>query len=97
MNEIITLTISELKQILQDAAELGAADYAKTQVVGNDFISQAKSYREFGEGRVRGWKKMGLVHPVRNGKTINSKIIYSRSELLSVEKAERLQQMIAKP
>ena len=96
MNQII-LNISDLKQILQDASELGAANYARTQAVGNDFISQAKAYAEFGESRVRRWKKMDLVHPVRNGKTINSKIIYSRSELLSVEKAERLQELIIKP
>jgi hypothetical protein len=92
----VTISISELKQIIQDASELGAANYARTQAVGNDFISQAKAYGEFGEARVRRWKKMGLVHPVRNGKTINSKIIYSRSELLSVEKAERLQKYIIK-
>jgi hypothetical protein len=93
----IMLSVPELQEIIQGASELGAANYAKTQAIGNDFISQAKAYGEFGESRVKRWKKMDMVHPVRNGKTINSKIIYSRTELLSVEKAERLQKLIIKP
>ncbi|MGD9555452.1 MAG: hypothetical protein AB7V25_00370 [Mangrovibacterium sp.] len=49
MNDV-TLSISELKQLLQDAAELGAANYAKNQSLKNDMVSQRAAYTEFGEG-----------------------------------------------
>lgn len=87
---MITLELYELKNLCKDMAELGAANYAKMLFPAKDLISQREAYRVFGEARVKDWVRRGLVNKVRNGETKNSKILYSRAELLAVEKSEKL-------
>lgn len=86
----MNLSISDLQRLLSEAAELGAANYAKRITPGNDLISQRQAFREFLESRVRRWKREWLVKPVRMGSGKNSKILYSRSELLAADQAEKL-------
>lgn len=93
---MITLQLYEIKNICQDMAELGAANYAKTVSPANDNLSQREAYQHFGEARVKRWLKDGIITKVRSGKTKQSKIIYSKAELISVEKAERLNKIINK-
>lgn len=71
-------------------AELGAANYAKMTSPAKDIISQREAYKLFGEARVKDWIRRELVSKVRNGETKNSKMHYSRAELLAVEKSEKL-------
>lgn len=87
---MITLELYELKNLCKDMAELGAANYAKMLFPAKDLISQREAYRQFGEACVKDWLHRGLVNKVRNGSTKNSKILYSRAELLAVEKSEKL-------
>lgn len=87
---MITLELYELKNLCKDMAELGAANYAKMLFPAKDLISQREAYRIFGEARVKDWVRRELVNKVRNGETKNSKILYSRAELLAVEKSEKL-------
>ena len=93
---MITLELYELKNLCMDMAELGAANYAKRIAPATDTISQREAYRSFGEARVKRWFTMGLIKTVRNGSTKRSKILYSRAELLTVEKSEKLNSLINK-
>lgn len=87
---MIHLELYELKNLCKDMAELGAANYAKMLFPAKDLISQREAYRQFGEARVKDWDHRDLLSKVRNGATKNSKILYSRAELLAVEKSEKL-------
>lgn len=77
-----------------EMAELGAANYIKKTTPGKDSMSQREAYREFGKARVMRWDKSRLLTSVRNGTTANSKIIYSKAELMSLDKAEKINQSI---
>ena len=84
----IVLELYELKNLCKDMAELGAANYAKMVFPAKDLISQREAYKSFGEARVKRWVRQQLVHPTRNGAEKRSKILYSRAELLTIEKTE---------
>ena len=73
----ITLELFELKTLCMDMAELGVANYIRTQAPAKDLISQREAYRLFQEAT-------------------RSKLLYSRSELLALDKSERLNQFINK-
>lgn len=77
------MELYELKNIIMEMAELGAANYAKMIAPASDNLSQREAYRMFGEARVKRWAKAGIIHKVRSGTTIRSKIIYSRAELMA--------------
>lgn len=93
---MIHLELYELKNLCKDMAELGAANYAKILSPAKDLISQREAYRQFGEARVKDWDRRNLLSKVRNGTTKNSKILYSRAELMAVEKSEKLNLLINK-
>jgi hypothetical protein len=87
---MIQLELYELKNLCKDMAELGAANYAKILYPAKDNISQREAFKQFGEARVKDWIRRELVTGTRNGSSKSSKILYSRAELLSVEKSEKL-------
>ena len=93
---MIQLELYQLKNMMMDMATLGAANYAKMIMPGKDHISQRGAYREYGEARVKRWVKSKMVQPVRSGSAVTSKIIYSRAELMSVDKAESINILINK-
>ena len=51
----ITLELFELKTLCMDMAELGVANYIRTQAPAKDLISQREAYRLFQESNLRGW------------------------------------------
>jgi hypothetical protein len=91
---MINLELYELKNICMDMAELGAANYTKILSPVKDYLSQREAYGLFGETRVKSWAKRGLLHTIRSGETIRSKILYSYAELLSLDKAERMNKIV---
>lgn len=93
---MITLELYELKNLCKDMAELGAANYAKMLFPAKDLISQREAYRSFGEARVKRWVTQKLVSKFRGGTTKRSKILYSRAELLAIDKSEQLDNYINK-
>lgn len=93
---MITLELYELKNLCKDMAELGAANYAKMLFPAKDLISQREAYRSFGEARVKRWVTQKLVNKFRDGTTQRSKVLYSRAELLAVDKSEQLDNYINK-
>lgn len=92
----ITIELYELKNICKDMAELGAASYAKMVNPGKDRMSQREAYREFQPVRVRRWVESGLVSCSRSGCAANSRMLYSRAELIAADKSERLDSIINK-
>lgn len=93
---MIVLELYELKNLCSEMAELGAANYAKRIAPANDLISQREAYREFQECRVKKWVQKGLITTTRGGTSIRSKVLYSRADLLAIEKAEKLNCIINK-
>lgn len=91
---MIKMELYELKTMILELSELGAANYAKVVFPAKDLISQRQAYRDYGEARVKRWVKMGLISSHRNGSTIRSKILYSRAELMSVGTSEKINYII---
>lgn len=87
---MVKLELYQLKNIISMMAELGASAYAKMIFPAKDLISQREAYKSFGEARVKRWVRQQLVHPTRNGTEKRSKILYSRAELLTIEKTEKI-------
>ncbi len=93
---MITLEFYELKNLCMEMAELGAANYAKLMAPAKDLISQRNAYRDYGEARVKRWVHQGMVNTVRSGNASRSKVLYSRAELMALDKSEKLNSIINK-
>ncbi len=91
---MIALELYEIKNLCKDMAELGVATYLKNMAPGSDLISQREAYKQFGEARVKLWRKDGLISPHRTGGSPNSTVRYSRAELLAIDKSESLNKII---
>lgn len=93
---MITIELYELKNICFEMSQLGAASYAKQVTPEKDVLSQRQAYTAYGEARVKRWVQAGLIHSERSGSTSRSKIHYSRAEILSLECAIKMDQIINK-
>ena len=93
---MVTMELYELKNLCRDMAELGAANYVKMMAPAQDHLSQRDAYKEFGEARVKGWIKAGMISKKRSGSAANSKLIYSRAELINADKTENRNYIINK-
>jgi len=82
---MIELELYELKNILKEMAELGAASFAKQIGVGRDEITQREAYRKFGEANVKKWVADKLVKKIKIGNR-TSPVTYSLSELKVIAK-----------
>ena len=91
------LSLFELKEMLADAAELGAARVEANRAPESDRMSQREAFAAFGRSRVLAWWKRGLVDRTRESNADNGKIAYSRAELLAVQHSERLQATLYAP
>ena len=95
----ITISITDLKNLFAEAAELGAAALQRKLEPDSDFVSQrdVKNFlRRIGQDP-ESLKKMvedGLVHPERTGAAVNSKIVYSKIEILEAISAINLQKKL---
>lgn len=87
---LITFALHELKETFADVARVAVAEYRKELCPADDMISQNEAFAQFQEVRVRRWRHEGLITARRTGPARNSKIQYSRTELLQVEAAEWL-------
>lgn len=92
----ITLELYELKNLCMEMAELGVANYVKHTAPGQDVLSQRQAYTGFGEAKVKGWVRRGLVVPVRAGAGRNSKREYSRAELIAANESEKINSIVNK-
>lgn len=91
---LITFDLRELKETFADVAKVAVAEYRKEQCPADDMISQNEAFAQFQEVRVRRWRDEGLVRAMRMSGAKNSKIQYSRTELLQVDAAERVRPII---
>lgn len=85
----ITFDLYELKQMFEDVANIAVAAYQREMCPADDLICQREAFRQFQEVRVRRWRNEGLIMARRSGPARNSKIQYSRTELLQVDAAEK--------
>nr|DAP58019.1 MAG TPA: hypothetical protein [Caudoviricetes sp.] len=92
----IQMELYELKNLCMEMASLGAASYIKQTTPAKDLISQREAYRLFQECRVKRWLKDGRVSAIRGGSSIRSKKLYSRAELMAVDKSEKINSIINK-
>lgn len=95
----ITIDIADLRNILAQSAQLGAAAFQKTLEPTSDLISQRdvkKWLKRLGQQPeiLRKLEEAGLVHPHRTGEAVNSKIVYSKVEMLSAISAINIQEKI---
>lgn len=93
---MFTLELYEFKNLCMEMAELGAASYIRKTAPAKDLMSQRKAFELFQESRVRRWVTMGIVNPVRGGKAVNSKRLYSNVELMAANESEKIKSLINK-
>lgn len=86
----ITIDIDQLKTLLRDSAELGVANYIKQMTPKSDNVSQREAYRLYGEARIRKWLDEKMISVMKQGKSDNCKMLYSRAELMAADKTERI-------
>lgn len=90
-----------IKNLLIGAAELGAATQRKYDHPRLDLITQREAYKFFeerdtaygeefthGEAWVKKMVKDGKLHPRRRGKSDNSPLMYSKTEMIALYNAE---------
>lgn len=92
----ITMELFELKTLCASMAELGAAKLAARLKPQSDCLSQREAYSLYGEACVKSWVSQSLISPERKGSGRNSKLRYSRAELLALSQAESLSAIINK-
>ena len=78
----------ELKNMIMQCSQIGAAAYQKLLEPTSDYVSQRdvkKWLRRIGQNPeiLNKMLESGLIHPQRTGTAINSKIVYSKVEILS--------------
>lgn len=79
----------DMKDSLLEIAELGAQTVLNRLGIAKDSISQREAYATFGEARVKGWIKRGLVQDKSVSKGGNSKKAYSFIELRLIDRLEQ--------
>lgn len=92
----VVLELYELKKLCVEIAELGVANYVKNTAPGKDVLSQREAYSCFGEARVKAWLNSGLVEAHKAGDSRNSKMMYSRAELMAASNGEKFNTIINK-
>lgn len=89
----ITLDIHQLKNLLIDAAEVTLAAQNKANSPRKDVLSHRAACGEFGVDKIDYLLRKGLIHRTK-GAAVNSRIEYSRTEILAAIKALNLQQVV---
>lgn len=77
------------KNLLLEVAKIAALETLKGAGLYNDEMSQREAFREFGEANVRTWETLGECKSIKVGSR-NSRIVYSRIELLTIKKTKEL-------
>lgn len=80
---------AQLFQEILASADILAAALVKRMNPGNDEISQRQAWSEFGRRRIDNMVGEGLLRPKRIGAARNSRVMYSRLEILAALDAER--------
>jgi hypothetical protein len=92
---MVQLNPYQINNLCMTFAELGAAHLVKKMSSGevrfdpkSDRITQNEAFGLFGKGRVLRWKREGGLTVTRSGKLKNSKLIFSRAELITRDTCE---------
>ena len=87
----MNLDLFQIKSLMIECAELGAAMTLKTLQPKSDDLTQNQAYAMFGEGWIRTCKAKGLIKGKRKGPAKNSPIYFSKAELMAVLNAQKAQ------
>lgn len=82
-------TRAQLFQELLSSVDLFAAAIMRRMNPATDEISQRQAWKEFGRHRIEGMVNDGMIRPTRAGSAKNSKLIYSRFEIMTAIEADR--------
>jgi len=89
MEDLITIRRQDLLAIVEMASDRSAAKFAQIAGLGkSDMISQSKAFQEFGESFVKRMIRQKEITGDRRGDGNTSKIIFSRSKLQVLKKAD---------
>lgn len=86
----VSFTLSELKETFADVAAVAVAAYRKEANQADDKLSQREAFELFGRKRVTAWREKGLISAIRGCNSANSKIVFSKSELMQLDAADKL-------
>lgn len=97
----VTLDLLDLKHMIAQSAQLGAAAFQKLLDPTSDYVSQRdvrKWLKRIGQNPdiLNKMLAQNLIHPQRTGAAVNSKIVYSKVELLSAISAINFQEKLIK-
>lgn len=79
------LELCQLQNIIEATAKKVVAEVMNRIHPGYDEINERQAFREFGRGWVMNQSALGLVKPIRAGKSKNSPKIYSRKLLMELK------------
>lgn len=82
----ITLTLTQLQQMLQSAAKLGAAEVMRNN--SSDLISKSECYRRFGRKWIDHHIAQGTITGRRRGSANNCTLYFSTSEIIALQESE---------
>lgn len=82
---MVQLETYQLRQMLTDAAELGAQRALEKVGVTPTTISKSEAYRLYGRAAVDRWATQGLITPIRDGLN-KSRVRFDRQKLETVAK-----------
>lgn len=78
-----------LFQEILSSVDLFAAAMVRRMNPGSDEISQRQAWREFGRHRIEEMVNEGMLRPTRAGSAKNSKVMYSRFEIMTAIETDR--------
>jgi hypothetical protein len=79
----------QLFQEILSSVDLFAAAMMRRMNPGYDEISQRQAWKEFGRHRIEEMVNDGMVRPTRAGTAKNSKVMYSRFEIMAAIETNR--------
>lgn len=82
----LTLDMRTLKQLLQDASELGGLRALVSTGVLKTYLSQSEAGRMYGRANIERWIKEGLIIPIKDGPA-SAKVRLDRVKLEAIAKA----------
>lgn len=80
------ITLSQLQQMLQSAAKLGAMEVMRN--TQSDLISKSECYRRFGRRWMDHQIANGTIKGKRRGSEKNSKVVFSLTDIIAIQESE---------
>ena len=90
MNEDLILTPKAAAQILMLGINAGRQMQLEELSKKPKYMSQREAYITYIKCRVKGWVEAGLLKPIHSGGGKNSKVLYDRATLMTLDMAGKV-------